>query len=157
MPTAADTERVSKMKWKDEAIEKLKRYDAMHAAQQNIAREIARLKEEAFAIRRADPEATPVRGSGGRYDEQLMNNIVKRQELAWTLKQVKLWITNTDRGLTALNDEERQVLQRMYLYPQKGAVDKLCEELGMEQSTVYRKRDQALEHFTIAMYGFSET
>ena len=63
MPTAADTERVSKMKWKDEAIEKLKRYDAMHAAQQNIAREIARLKEEAFAIRRADPEATPVRAA----------------------------------------------------------------------------------------------
>lgn len=154
---AADTERVSKMKWKDEAIEKLKRYDAMQNAQQNIAREIARLKEEAFAIRRADPEATPVRGSGGRYDEVLMNNIVKRQELAWTLKQVKLWITNTDRGLTALSDEERQVLQRMYLYPQKGAVDRLCEELGMEQSTVYRKRDQALEHFTIAMYGFAET
>ena len=145
------------MKWKDEAIEKLKRYDAMHTAQQNIAREIARLKEEAFAIRRADPEATPVRGSGGRYDEALMNNIVKRQELAWTLKQVKLWIANTDRGLTALNDEERQVLQRLYLYPEKGAMNRLCEELGMEQSTVYRKRDQALEHFTIAMYGFAET
>ena len=144
------------MKWKDEAIEKLKRYDAMHTAQQNITREIARLKEEAFAIRRADPSATPVRGSGGRYDEVLMNNIVKRQELAWTLKQVKLWITNTDRGLTALDEEERLVLQRLYLYPQKGAVSRLCEELCMEQSTVYRKRDQALEHFTVAMYGFME-
>jgi len=145
------------MKWKDEAIEKLKRYDAMHTAQQNIAREIARLKEEAFAIRRADPSAAPVRGSGGRYDEVLMNNIVKRQELAWTLKQVKLWISNTDRGLQALNEEERQVLQRLYLYPKKGAVDRLCEELGLEQSSVYRRRDQALEHFTIAMYGFTET
>ena len=144
------------MKWKDEAIEKLKRYDAMHTAQQNITREIARLKEEAFAIRRADPEATPVRGNGGRYDEQLMNNIVKRQELAWTLKQVKVWITNTDRGLQALSDEERHVLQRLYLYPQKGAIDKLCEELCLEQSSVYRRRDQALEHFTLAMYGFME-
>ena len=144
------------MKWKDEAVEKLKRYDAMHTAQQNITREIARLKEEAFAIRRADPEATPVRSSGGRYDEQLMNNIVKRQELAWTLKQVKLWITNTDRGLSSLNDEERHVLQRLYLHPEKGAIDRLCEELGLEQSSVYRRRDQALEHFTIAMYGFLE-
>lgn len=144
------------MKWKDEAIEKLKRYDAMHTAEKNITREIARLKEEAFAIRRADPESTPVRGSGGRYDERLMNNIVKRQELAWTLKQVKLWISNTDRGLQALNDEERQVLQRLYLYPEKGAIDRLCEELGLEQSSVYRRRDQALEHFTIAMYGFVE-
>lgn len=144
------------MKWKDEAIEKLKRYDAMHTAQQNITREINRLKEEAFAIRRADPSATPVRSGGGRYDEQLMNNIVKRQELAWTLKQVKVWITNTDRGLQALSDEERHVLQRLYLYPQKGAIDKLCEELCLEQSSVYRRRDQALEHFTLAMYGFME-
>ena len=144
------------MKWKEEAIEKLKRYNAMHTAQQNIGREITRLKEEAFAIRRADPSATPVRGGGGRYDEQLMNNIVKRQELAWTLKQVKLWITNTERGLQALNDEERQVLQRLYLYPEKGAIDRLCEELCLEQSSVYRRRDQALEHFTIAMYGFLE-
>lgn len=145
------------MKWKDEAVDKLRRYDAMQTAQQNISREIARLKEEAFSIRRADPAATPVRGSGGRYDEVLMNNIVKRQELAWTLKQVKLWISNTDRGLQALSDEERQVLQRLYLYPEKGAIDRLCEELGLEQSSVYRRRDQALEHFTIAMYGFAET
>lgn len=145
------------MRWKDEAMEKLRRYDAMGMAQQNIAREIDRLKEQAVAIRRADPEATPVRSSGGRYDEELMNNIVKRQELAWTLKQVKLWLANTERGLLALNEEERLILQRLFLYPEKGALERLCMELGMEQSTVYRKRDQALERFTIALYGFTDT
>ena len=37
------------------------------------------------------------------------------------------------------------------------AMDRLCTELGMEQSSIYRKRDEALRHFTVAMYGFSET
>lgn len=145
------------MKWKNEAMEKLRRYDAMRTALGNIPGEIDRLKEEARTIRRADTEMTHVRGGGGRRDEMLLNNIAKRQELEWTLKQVKHWLANADRGLMALSEEERLVLQRLYLYPEKGAIERLCAELGVEQSSIYRKRDQALERFTIAMYGFAET
>lgn len=145
------------MKWKNEAMEKLRRYDTMVSARENIARELQRLKEEATSMRRADPSVTPVRGSGGRHDEQLMNNIVTRQELSWTLKQVKQWLANTERGLQALPEEDLLVLQRLYLYPRPDSMERLCGELGVEQSTVYRKRDQALERFTIAMYGFPET
>jgi len=138
-------------------MEELRRYDTMRTAQENITREIQRLKEEATSMRRADPSVTPVRGSGGRHDERLMNNIVTRQELSWTLKQVKQWLANMERGLQALSEEELLVLQRLYLYPRKGSLEQLCGELGVEQSTVYRKRDQALERFTVAMYGFTET
>lgn len=145
------------MKWKNEAMEKLRRYDMMCAAQENIIREIKRLKEDATSMRRADPSVTPVRGSGSPYDEKLMNNIVQRQELSWTLKQVKQWLANTERGLQALPQEDLMILQRLFLYPRKDSLDRLCKELGVEQSTVYRKRDQALERFTIAMYGFTET
>lgn len=138
-------------------MEKLRRYDAMRTALSNIPGEISRLKEEARTIRRADPCTVHVRGGGSRQDDMLLNNIVKRQELEWTLKQVKRWLANTERGLLALSEDERLVLQRLYLYPEKGAVDRLCAELGVEQSSVYRKRDQALERFTVAMYGFAET
>ncbi len=145
------------MKWKNEAMEKLRRYDAMRQALQNIPQEIGRLKAEATAIRRSAMDMTPVRGSSGRRDEALLNNIAQRQELEWTLKQVRQWLNITDRGLMALSEEDRLVLQRLYLYPQKGALERLCTELGVEQSSVYRKRDQALERFTLAMYGFCET
>ncbi len=145
------------MKWKNEAMEKLRRYDAMRQALQNIPQEIGRLKAEAAAIRRSAMDMTPVRGSGGRRDEALLNNIAQRQELEWTLKQVRQWLNITDRGLMALSEEDRLVLQRLYLYPKKGALERLCSELGVEQSSVYRKRDQALERFTLAMYGFCET
>ena len=30
---------------------------------------------------------------------------------------------------------------------------RLCEQLGVEQSSVYRKRDGALYRFTLALYG----
>ena len=152
-----EKERVIDMKWKNEAMEKLRRYDAMRQALQNIPEEISRLKADACALRGATTDATPVRGGGSRREEALINNLVERQELEWTLKQVKRWLAVADRGLLALPQDERLVLQRLYLYPEKGALDRLCNELGVEQSTIYRKRDQALHRFTVAMYGFLET
>ena len=145
------------MKWKNEAMEKLRRYNAMCAAKENISREIERLRMEASAIRRADPSVTPVRGSGDPHNNRLLNNIAQREELDWNLKLVKSWLANTERGLLALPEDEQRILRRMFLAPQPDALSQLCAELGAEQSTVYRKRDQALEHFAVAMYGFTET
>lgn len=36
-------------------------------------------------------------------------------------------------------------------------MDRLCEELGLEKATVYRRRDAALRHFTLALYGVTES
>lgn len=145
------------MKWKNEAMDKLRQYDAMRHALRNIPEEISRLKMDASSLRGATTDATPVKGGGSRREEALINNLVERQELEWTLQQVKRWLRVTERGLSALPEDERLVLQRMYIYPERGAADRLCGELGLEQSSVYRKRDQALYRFTTALYGFPET
>lgn len=145
------------MKWKNEAMDKLRRYDVMRQALRNIPAEIERLEEAACAMRGATTDRTPVKGGGSRREEALINNLMERQELEWTLEQVKRWLKITDRGLLALKEDERLVLRRLYLYPEKGAIERLCNELGVEQSTIYRKRDHALERFTLAMYGFGET
>ena len=107
------------MQWKDEAVEKLKRYGAMQKALENIPEEIQRLEADATALHSPSSETVSVKG-GGRREDALINNIAQRQELEWTLKQVQQWLVITDRGLAALTPEERLVLQRMYLYPEKG-------------------------------------
>ncbi len=145
------------MKWKEEAMEKLKKYDAMRQALRNIPEEIARLKEDIFRYRGIRTDTVSVKSSGGRRDDALINNLAQQQELEWTLKQVKQWLSIADRGLLALTPDERLVIQRLYLYPEQNAMQRLCAELGVEQSSIYRKRDQALYRFTIALYGFAET
>ena len=125
-------------------MEKLRRYDTMRQALKNIPEEIRHLKDEAEVIRRASLDWVSARGSRDRKDEALLNNIAQRQELEWTLKLVRQWLAITDRGLLALPEDER-------------LIGRLCAELGVEQSTIYRKRDQALERFTASMYGFCET
>ena len=138
-------------------MEKLRRYDAMQQALRNIPEEIDRLKADACALRGATTDTTPVKGGGSRREEALINNLVDRQELEWTLQLVQRWLCTADRGLAALTPDERLVLQRLYLYPERGALDRLCSELGVEQSSIYRKRDQALHRFTVALYGFLDT
>ena len=145
------------MQWKNEAMDKLRRYQDMRQALVNIPQEIDRLKADICSLRGATTDTTPVKGGGNRREEALINNMVQRQELERTLKQVRQWLSVADRALLTLDTDERLILQRLYLYPQKGAINLLSEELGMEQSSVYRKRDQALHRFTAAIYGFLET
>lgn len=145
------------MNWKAEAMEKLRRYDAMRQAILNIPEEIERLKLDAQSIRSARTDATPVQGGGNRREEALLNNFVHRQELALSLEQAKIWLKTTDRAMTTLTPEEKLILHRLYIYPERGALDRLCGELGVEQSSIYRRRDRALYRFTVALYGMPES
>ena len=144
------------MDWKAEATEKLRRYNAMQLATMNLPQEIHRLNLEARRIRSARTDATPVSGGGNRREEALLNNLIHRQELENTLKQAKLWIGSTERALSVLQPGEKLVLHRLLICPERGAIDKLCQELELEPSSVYRKRDEALKRFTLAYYGTVE-
>lgn len=141
------------MNWKNEAVERLKKYDAMCLAADNIPQEIRRLEDAATSIRSARTDGVRVQAGGNHREEILLNNMMSRQELCWRLEQTKMWLSCMDKALGVLTPEEKQVLQRFYIYPGKGNVEQLCRELGVETSSVYRKRDKALWRFTIALYG----
>lgn len=145
------------MDWKYEAIEKLKLYEARKAALENIPAEIRRLELDYAGIRSATSDATPVQGGGSRREDQMLSNIVKRQELAWQLESVRAWVAITDRALGCLNTEERLILDRLYIHRQKGYIDRLMQETGVEKSQIYRRREKALRNFTIALYGGVES
>ncbi len=141
------------MNWRGEAVEKLRKYDAMCRSLRNIPLEVKRLEVDARAIRGARTDGTPVKGGGSGREDALINNIAHRQELTWALEQAKYWVDITRRGLETLTPEEKLVLQRFYLTPEQGSVQRLCMELGVEQSSIYRKRDKALRKFALALYG----
>lgn len=141
------------MNWKEEATQKLRQYNAMKLALQNLPEELKRLEQAASSIRSARIDGTPVKGGSNRREDMLLSNMVHREELANTLSQAKLWVSATDRALGALTPEEKLILYRMYMYPERNALDRLCQELDLEQSSIYRRRDQALNRFVTAYYG----
>lgn len=145
------------MNWKNEAMEKLRRYNAMRQAAQNLPQEIYRLEQDAASIRSARTDGTPVKGGTNGREKWLLDNLVVRQELQENLRQTNRWLTTADRALHSLTAEEQLILHRMFILPEKGCLERLQNELGVEQSTIYRKRDKALERFTIALYGMTES
>ena len=140
------------MNWKEEATKKLSRYPYMRQASENIPREIKRLERQATAIRSAGTNAPIICGKNGRED-MLLDNLVERQELQWALQNAKDWMGVTDRALSTLRQDEREILSRMLIFPEEGALASLCTDLGVESSSIYRRRDAALRKFTLALYG----
>ncbi len=145
------------MNWKTEAMEKLCRYDAMRQSVINLQEEIRRLEQEAYSIRGMNLDKAQVRKRGSGKEDMLLSNLVHRQELSAALEQAGLWLQITDRALAALTPEEKLILHRFYVYPERGGVDRLCDQLQVEQSSIYRKRDKALRKFTYALYGILES
>lgn len=145
------------MDWKREAAEKLRLYEAKRESISQISTEIRRLENELSRVRSAIGDGTAVRGDMSRREDMLINNIARREELMVAMKIVKVWVEMVDKALAILNDEERLVLRRFYINPARGNVERLCGELGVEQATVYRRRDAALRRFCIALYGVVET
>lgn len=146
------------MNWKREAIDKLKNYEAHKLALESLPKEIRRLESSFAGIRSATTDGTPVSGGGGSTREDVMlSNIVHRDELKRRLKEARLWVSMVDKALAVLDDEERLVLDRFYIHQVKGVIEDLCGRLNVEKATVYRRRDNALRRFTIALYGVTDS
>lgn len=146
------------MNWKREAVDKLKNYEAHKLALESLPKEIKRLESSFAGIRSATTDGTPVSGGGGSTREDVMlSNIVHRDELKRRLKEARLWVSMVDKALAVLSDEEKMVLDRFYIHQAKGAIEDLCGRLNIEKATVYRRRDNALRRFTIALYGVTDS
>ncbi len=145
------------MDWKREAMDKLEQYDARQRALDSIPEEIRRLEIENASIRSGVRSAVPVHGAGSSREDAMLTNIVRREELARQLESTKSWVTLVDRGLGALDDEDRLVLDRFYIHRTRGHVERLIGELGVEAKMVYKRKDRALRRFTMALYGALES
>ena len=145
------------MNWKQEAIEKSEQYDARKQSLRSIPAEIDRLESCARQIRGAQTDGVAVKSSGGGREDMLLNNIIQREELNWSLEQAQKWVGLVESGLSVLSEEDRLILDRFYIQSEKGAADRLAGDLCLDVKTVYRRKDAALRRFTIALWGCVES
>lgn len=145
------------LNWKREAIENLKDYSAKKTSIQNIADEIGELNSKKASIRSATADGTAAKGGGSVREDVMLDNIIRAEKLSDNLRDVRRWVSRVDTGLSALDDEERLLLDRFYINPERGAADTLAFELSVDIKTVYHRKDRALRKFTVAMYGCVES
>lgn len=144
------------MNWQKMSIDRLKEYEARQSALILIPEQIRTLEMNLSAIRAARTDGTPVKESGNKREDALINNIVTRQELEQNLKIAEREAEITAQGLATLTPEERKVLYKFYINRPRRHVEELCEELNFEKTRVYEIKDIALRKFTRAVYGVVE-
>ena len=145
------------MDWKREAVEKLKCYEIKKGSLERTQQELISLEESLRGIRSARLDREPIRGGTSRYEEQLVENIAKRGELRQARREAARWVRMMDGALEALDQEERRILDRFFIHRTKESVELLCEELCLERSQIYERREKALKRFTLALYGVVES
>lgn len=145
------------MIWKYEAVEKLKQYDAKKQSLNNIPLEIEQAELDMASIRSASADSTHVAGGGNGRESALLSHIVRKNELLRSLERTQKWVAAVDAGLAVLSEEDRLILDRFYIYPEKGAADRLAGDLHIDVKTVYKRKDDALRRFTISLYGETES
>lgn len=139
------------------SIQRLKDYENRLAAVDSLTEQIKALEDKYTAIRSATLDSTPVQGgTDNKREEMLIHNISTRQELSNNLDFIKREIEITERGLAALTEDEKRILTRFYINRSKGYIDRLCDEMFISKTELYRQKDEALKRFTMVCYGVVE-
>lgn len=145
------------MDWKTYAIDHLKDYDIKKTGVQLLDEQIKTLEMEFTSIRSAKTDGDPVRGSNGnRREDMLLTNIALRDELKENREITMRKIDIVEKGLSALTREERRILELFFICRPYNYVSRLCDELNVEQSELYRRKNRALKRFTMAYCGVVE-
>ena len=144
------------MNWKREAEEDLRKYTFMKNSLENTAERIKMLQNKAEAPHGGRIDSVPVHGGGTPAEDRLLNNIVERERLKATHIAAKRLVKLMEKGLSALDEKERRVIDLFYINKQKNHVERLMEEWSYEQRQIYNIKDKALYKYTISMYGLAE-
>ena len=145
------------LNWCVFAIQRLKDYETRKEAADSLTEQIKNLESKFTSIRAATTDGTPVKGGNeNKREEMLINNIATREELQRNLDTVKKEIEITEKGLASLTPEETKILTLFYMQRQKGFVDRLCNELYISKTELYRQKEDALKKFTMVCYGIVE-
>ena len=141
------------MDCKKAAVARLREYENMCLAAENLRLQIRLLRQKQADISGLPTDRVVVcAGNYGRGD-WLVENIAHLQQMETSLERTRQWLRITDGALAALDSEEQMLLRMFYIRKQPGTLEKLCQLLEVEKSTVYRRRDKALQKFMQSLYG----
>lgn len=139
--------------WKKQAMNDLEMYEARKQALINIPDQIRELEEKLTSIRSQTADSVSVKGGGGSRDDAYLNNIVARDQLQANLEEARRAVSRVTGALSVLNQEEKEILERFYMRPEKGVAFNMADEMGIDRKTVYHRKDAALKKFAAAMYN----
>lgn len=141
------------MDWKREAINDLRCHEKRKAALESLADEIRELRGRTYGSSSPAADAVPVQGGSSTAEGRWIAAIdeLERKKEAWRI--TKRRVEAVERGLAALDEQQRIILDVFFMNRVQGGADYLVEKLHLERTRVYELRESAIRDFTMARYG----
>lgn len=144
------------MNWQKEAITDLRCHEKRKAALESLADELRELRARTYGTSSPAADAVPVQGGSSTAEERWIAAIDELERKKEVYRLTKRRVEAVERGLAALDEQQREILEAFFINRVQGHVQALAEKYHVEQSRVYQMKDQAVRDFTLARYGISE-
>lgn len=144
------------MDWKREAENDLRCHEKRKAALESLADEIRELRSRTYGSSAPAADAVPVQGGTSTAEGRWIAAIDELERKKEAYRITKRRVDAVERGLAALDEQQRVVLNVFFVNRIHGGADILADQLHLERSRVYELRENALRDFTMARYGVLE-
>ena len=138
------------------AINALKDYSSMKYIIEHTDEDIANLNEEMTS-----PASPVINGMPSTHDpkageKRLIACINEIDVLKERYRQALEYMDWFQPAWDALSDDEQYVLKEFYLDDEKKQIDavyNICDHFNIERSSAYNKKNRALQHLALLLYG----
>ena len=144
------------MNWKKEAVNLLKEYPQRKDSLQSLKQRHAMLERELRELNEHGGKPQ-VKGELTAAQEQLLSSTTEQKQLLLNYQLAKLQLQWIEKGLSALDEDERMVLEGFYFIGGPCVKGDLMDALCIERTALYQLKDRALRKFTMSMYGLLES
>lgn len=138
-------------------ISALKDFDSMRRLMAQAREQMGEANARMTAVGQAVPRDMPRTGFQPHAGEDRVAGAIDEMDmLREKYRRARDYMVWFRTGWTALSEEERYVLKQFYMSDETRQTDKIldiCEALSIERTTAYKKKDRALAHLSLMLYG----
>lgn len=138
------------------AVEALKDYPSMQFILENTDRNIAVEQDRMTSLGSPNLDGMPHGHNPNATEDRILDGIEKIDVLKERYRQAVEYMQWFKPAWNELSEDERFILENFYLGPNEygsGAIDYIAERFHVERTTAYNKKNKALNHLTVLLYG----
>lgn len=141
---------------KTAAIDALKDYSSMEYIIQNHPDEVEDVRDRMMALPSGASDGMPRQRDPHATEARLASSLDEIDVLKERYRRALEYMEWFGPAWDALSDDEQFVLSEFYLHDdckQIDAIGNICDRFHIERSSVYKKKNRALEHLSTLLYG----
>ena len=135
-------------------IAALKDYESMQFIIKHTGDEITAERDKMVGVGSPNWDGMPHAHNPNASEDRILNGIEEIDILKERYRQAVEYMNWFKPAWEQLTEEERYVLETFYMDSEEsGAALTISEELNIERSSAYNKKNRALDHLTMLLYG----